>query len=91
MTARRIHAPSLCRVPFPPLCIHGNLRHEHGRGAVRNYTEDEGGPFAVGLQGLAANHLKLLWPKATVVSVEGKGLARSDQVWIKKMSESEPR
>ena len=52
---------------------------------VRCCTRDEGRPFAVGLQGQAANHLKLLWPKATVVSVEEKASARC-QVWITKVS-----
>jgi hypothetical protein len=34
---------------------------------------DEGqGPFEVGFQEQASNHLKLLWPKAMVVSVEEK-------------------
>jgi hypothetical protein len=58
--------------------------------SVRNYTEDEGRPFEAALQGEASNHLKLLWPKAMVVSVEEKA-HKMCQVWIKKMSESEPR
>jgi len=39
---------------------------------VRNCAEDEGGPLGAGLQEQASNHLKLLWSKATVVSVEEK-------------------
>ena len=57
---------------------------------VRNCTKDEGGPFGVALQGEAPNHLKLLWLKAPVVSVEEKA-HKMCQVGTKKMSESEPR
>jgi len=39
---------------------------------VRNCAEDEGGPLEAGLQEQASNHLKLLWTKAAVVSVEEK-------------------
>jgi len=39
---------------------------------VRNCTKDEGRPLGVGLQEQASNHLKLLWSKALVVSVEEK-------------------
>ena len=55
-----------------------------------NCTKDGGRPFGVVLQGKASNHLKLLWPKAMVVSVKEKASLRC-QVWIKKMSASEPR
>jgi hypothetical protein len=34
---------------------------------------DEGRPLEVGLQDLASNHHELLWSKAMVVSVVGKG------------------
>ena len=34
------------------------------------------GPFEAGLQGQASNHLKLLWSKATVVSVKEKSRLR---------------
>jgi len=44
---------------------------------VRNCTKDEGGPLRAGLQEQASNHLKLLWSKALVVSVEGKGMAKT--------------
>jgi hypothetical protein len=39
---------------------------------VRNCAKDEGGPLGAGFQEQASNHLKLLWPKAMVVSVEEK-------------------
>ena len=39
---------------------------------MRNCTKDEGGPLGAGLQEQASNHLKLLWPKAMVVSLEEK-------------------
>ena len=57
---------------------------------MRNCAEDEGGPLGAGLQEQASKHLKLLWPKAMVVSVEEKAWQRLCQVWIKEMSESEP-
>jgi len=41
---------------------------------VCNCTKDEGRPFGAILQGRASNHLKLLWSKAMVVSVEEKVL-----------------
>ena len=49
------------------------------RFTMRNYIIDEGRPLGAGLQKLASNRLQLLWSKAMVVSVEGKGLAQ-DQV-----------
>jgi len=57
---------------------------------LRNCTNDEGGPFGAALQGEASNHLKLLWLKSPVVSVEEKA-HKMCQVGTKKMSESEPR
>ena len=39
---------------------------------MRNCLTDEGRPLGVGLQE-APNHLRRLWPKATVVNAEGKG------------------
>jgi hypothetical protein len=39
---------------------------------VRNCTKDEGRPLGAGLQEQVSNHLKLLWSKAMVVSVEEK-------------------
>ena len=42
------------------------------RRAPRGCTEDEGRPLGVGLQEQAPKHLKLLWSKAMVVSVEEK-------------------
>ena len=38
--------------------------------------KDEGRPLGAGLQEQASNHLKLLWSKATVVSVEEKSRQR---------------
>jgi hypothetical protein len=35
-------------------------------------TRDEGGPLGAAVQAEASNHLKLLWPKAMVVSVKEK-------------------
>ena len=67
----------------------GQLRYER-RKTARNYTKDEGRSFAAGLQGQAANHLKLLGAKALVVSVEEKAPRRC-QVWTTKRSPSEPR
>jgi hypothetical protein len=43
---------------------------------VRNCARDEGGPLGAGLQEQASNHLKLLWPKAMVVSVKEKSRHR---------------
>jgi len=40
--------------------------------APRRCMEDEGRPLGAGLQEQASNHLKLLWAKAMVVSVEEK-------------------
>ena len=37
--------------------------------------KDEGRPLGAGLQEQASNHLKLHWYRASVVSVNGKGLA----------------
>ena len=47
-------------------------------------------PLGVGLQEQASKHLKLLWSKAMVVSVEEKAWQRLCQVGIKEMSVSEP-
>jgi hypothetical protein len=47
-------------------------------------------PLGVGLQEQAPKHLKLHWLRATVVSVEGKGPAGRDQLWIRETSASEP-
>ena len=37
-----------------------------------NCVEDEGRPLGAGLQEQASNHLKLLWSRARVVSIEEK-------------------
>ena len=39
------------------------------------YIEDEGGPLGIAIQVEIPNHHKLLWSKAMVVSVMGKGEA----------------
>ena len=57
---------------------------------MHNCTRDEGRSLGVGLQEQASNHLKLLWSKAMVVSVEEKSWHRPWQVWIKETSASEP-
>ncbi len=44
----------------------------HLRSVTRSLAEDEGRPLGAGLQEQASNHLKLLWPKAMVVSVGEK-------------------
>jgi len=44
----------------------------HLRSVPRSLAEDEGRPLGAGLQEQASNHLKLLWPKAMVVSVGEK-------------------
>src|SRR5258707_14109743 len=46
------------------------------RSIARNYTEDEGRPLGVILQGRAPSHRKRLWPKAMVVSICGKGFIK---------------
>ena len=42
---------------------------------VQNCMRDEGRPLGAGLQDQASNRHKLLWSKARVVSVDGKGAA----------------
>jgi hypothetical protein len=42
---------------------------------MRCFTKDEGRPLGIGLQELVSNRPKLLWSRANVVSVEGKGKA----------------
>jgi hypothetical protein len=51
---------------------------------------DEGRPLGVGLQEQAPNHLRRLWPKATVVNAEGKGSDLTGQVTGKKRTAKEP-
>jgi hypothetical protein len=43
----------------------------------RGCTGDEGRPLGAGLQELASNRLKLHGLRALVVSVEGKGMAKT--------------
>ena len=47
-------------------------------------------PFAVALQGEAANHREVRRSRAGVLSVAEKARHRARQVWITKASESEP-
>ena len=54
-----------------------------------SYTEDEGRPLEVAMQVEASNRLKLLWPKAMVVSVKEKVLLK-DQVGARKTNKPEP-
>ncbi len=42
---------------------------------MRNCLTDEGRPLGTGLQERVPNHLRRLWPKAMIVSAEGKVLA----------------
>ena len=43
-----------------------------GTFASRGYKRDGGSPSEVGMQVQISNHLKLLWSKARVVSIEEK-------------------
>ena len=43
--------------------------------ATKSYKEDEGWPLGLTIQVVIPNHHKLLWSKAMVVSVMGKGEA----------------
>ena len=52
----------------------------------RGYKRDGGGPSEIGMQVHISNHLKLLWSKAMVVSVEEKAYGIR-QVGIKKVSD----
>ena len=51
--------------------MHQLLMHEN----VLCYRKDEDWPLGFALQDVIPNHHKLLWSKATVVSVMGKGEA----------------
>jgi hypothetical protein len=44
-------------------------------------------PSSAGLRGQALNHPQLHWLKTVVVSVVGKGVTRSRQVWVGEMSD----
>ncbi len=44
-------------------------------------------PSSVGLRGRALNHPQVHWLKTVVLSVVGKGAARSRQVWVGEMSD----
>ena len=51
---------------------------------------DEGRPLGTAIQVEVSNHLKLLWTKAMVVSVKGKGEARFRQVSDKETNKTKP-
>lgn len=53
-------------------------------------SEDRGGPPGAAMQVEAPNHHKLLLPKATVVSVDGKGHAGHGQVSAMEANKGEP-
>ena len=53
---------------------------------MRNCLTDEGRPLGTGLQEQVPNHLRRLWPKATVASVGEKAHVMR-QVWTKKVSD----
>ena len=57
---------------------------------MENYIRDEGGPLGIGLQGQVSNRLELRRSRVVVVSVEGKAVARPQQVGSEKTNESEP-
>jgi hypothetical protein len=63
------NAEAIIRLTVCYECDHHNFRRK------QCFTEDEGGPLGIGLQGLVPNRLKLHWSRAIVVSVEGKGKA----------------
>jgi hypothetical protein len=46
-----------------------------------------GWPSGAALRGEASNHPQLHWLKTVVANVVGKGVARSRQVWVEKMSD----
>lgn len=51
---------------------------------------DEGRPLGTAIQVEVSNRLKLLWSKATVVSVKEKGEARLRQVSDKETNKTKP-
>ena len=55
---------------------------------MQSFINDEGRPFGIGFQEQVSNHLKLLVPKAVVVSVEEK-VKLIHQVWIRKTNANE--
>ena len=58
--------------------------------SVLCYREDGGRSSEFALQEVISNRHKLLWSKATVVSVMGKGEARLRQVRAKETNKTEP-
>jgi len=58
--------------------------------APRSCTRDEGRPLGTGLQEQVPNHLKLHGSRARVVSVEGKGMAKTVSDEVQGDEEDEP-
>jgi hypothetical protein len=54
------------------------------------WIRNEGRPLELGIQVLGSNHLKRLWSKAMVVSVEEQGTSKRCQVRIGEANVSEP-
>src|SRR5215471_10631130 len=67
------HAGLSRRTPIYRLRCATSTANSRKAEEVRNCLTDEGRPLGVGLQEQAPNHLRRLWPKATVVNAEGKG------------------
>jgi len=68
-----IHLQANSQAKWDPVAGFYNFDFRYAGASVpRSFVRDEGRPLGVGLQEQAPNHLKLLWPKATVVSVEEK-------------------
>ena len=84
MTSKRVASRTPGSVQGKPAyCLNG-VRHKDGvtltqalvwnvgTFASRGYNRDGGSPSEIGMQVQISNHLKLLWLKAMVVSVEEK-------------------
>ena len=95
--AIRVDSPAVIR--YADDCVPRMLKEESSRSEVRRMQccmRDEGArpvawwPFAVALQGEAANHREVRRSRAGVLSVAETARHRVRQVWITKASESEP-
>ena len=84
--------PPLWPATFPITRLQCATSTANGRKAeeVRNCSTDEGRPLGVGFEEQTPNHLRRLWPKATVVNAEGKGLELLGKVTGKKRTAREP-
>src|ERR1035437_10722726 len=65
-----------CRLSASPMMVRHERKGPKGSD-VCNCITDEGRPLGTGWQEQVPNHLRRLWPKAMVVSTEGKGLERT--------------